>query len=203
MTDAKTAPSVSDRIQVHLAALPDGIGCRYLARERDGIDAGLLVRLGLVKPILRLVPRCAEHACPWQPRCAHWPAFEPEGSGPVAGIKYKPTPLGQLAAVDATRVASTLDDLPLATDLLVLLAAGPASIFTLHTHFLRRARLAARDGADPNLDGLDRPTLGGVLDLLVEIGRIERSKDGVSFHLIQASAASTTGSIAASASARR
>ena len=182
MTDTTTAPTgVAARIQLHLATLPDGIGCRHLARERDDVDAGLLTRLGLVKPILRHVPRCADHACPWQPRCAHWPAFEPEGSGPVAGIKYKPTPLGQLAALDPTRISSTLGDLPLATDLLALLADGPTSVFTLHTHFLRRARLATREAADPNFDGLDRPALGGVLDLLVEIGRVERSVDGVTY----------------------
>ena len=184
MTDTETAPTgVAVRIQVHLAALPDGIGCRHLARERDGVDAVLLTRLGLVKPILRNVPRCADHACPWQSHCTHWPAFEPEGSGPVAGVKYKPTPLGQLAALDAARVASALDDLPLASELLSLLADGPASIFSLHTHFLRRARLAARDGTDGNVDGLDRTTLGGVLDLLVEVGRVERTADAVTYRL--------------------
>ena len=183
MTDTQIIPSVILRIQEHLQALPEGIGCRHLARERDGVESALLVRLGLVKPLLRNVPRCADHACPWQPNCTHWPAFEPDGTGPIAGIKYKPTPLGQAAAIDPSHVAAALDDLPLATAILALLADGPISIFSLHTHFLRHARRAARDGTDPNIDGLDRIALGATLDLLVELGHIERAADGVTYQL--------------------
>ena len=176
-----TDAGVIGHIREHLGALPGGVGCRHLARERDGVEATLLVRLGLVKPVTRGAPRCADHGCPWQARCLHWPAFEPEATGSVAGVKYKPTAFGLAAADDAGRVAAAVEDLPAAREVLALLAAGPASVFALHGHFLRRARLAARGGDEADPVGLDRVALGGVLDLLVEVGRVERGEDGATY----------------------
>ena len=189
MTDGgDQAQGATESIRAHLAALPGGVGCRHLARERDAVDASLIVRLGLAKPILRNVPRCADHGCPWQPRCEHWPAFEPESPGPVSGIKYKPTPLGVLAASDASLVGAAVSELPLAAEVDALLEHGPASVFTLHTHYLRRARLAVREEIDADLAGLDRVALGGVLDLLVELGRLTLAADGVTYHRITSEA---------------
>ncbi len=187
MTEVSAATGVSARLQAHLGALPGGIGCRHLARERDGLNAELLVRLGLARPIVRGAPRCADHGCPWQPRCVHWPAFEPDAAsaGPVAGVKYKPTPAGLAAVADSSRVIDALDNLPVAGEILALLAGGPATVYALHSHFLGQARRTARTGEGDGADrgGLDRVALGGVLDLLAELGRIARGEDGVTYAL--------------------
>ena len=176
--------AVIDRMQIHLAALPGGIGCRHLVRERDGFDAGVLVDLALVKPIVSRVPRCIEHGCPWLPSCAHWRDFEPDASGAKSGVKYRPTAEGVAAATNAGLIARLVAELPAALDVLELLKGGPATIFTLNSLWLERARVAARNGENPDAAGINRVTLGAVVGMLVELEMLIRDEDGVTYRVV-------------------
>lgn len=181
MSDGGSGSATIDRWRAHLAELPGAVGCRHLARERDGVDASLLVTLGLVKPIVSRVPRCADHDCPWLPQCAHWSDFEPEASGNKAGVKYRPTPTGVVASLDASVALAAVTELPAVADVLASLAEGPATVFALHARFLKRMRDAARHGADPSGVGVSRSMLGSVLDVLVGAGLVVRTGDEVTY----------------------
>ncbi|HEV2108602.1 MAG TPA: hypothetical protein VGR16_10105 [Thermomicrobiales bacterium] len=161
---------ITTKLSAHLADLPGGIGCRHLARQRDRFNAGILVSLSLVKPIVSRVPRCVDHGCPLIPTCDHAADFEPEASGSKAGVKYRPTPDGLAAAADAALIESATVTLPAAADILNLLASGPMTIFELETR-LRAAWSAP--GKPP-----DRPELGQLIAILVGLGRV-RLDDGI------------------------
>lgn len=181
MSDDVAGSATIDRWRAHLGELPGGIGCRHLARERDGVDASLLVTLGLVKPIVSRVPRCVDHECPWLPRCAHWSDFEPDASGHKAGVKYRPTPTGLAASADASIGLAAVTALPAVADVLAWLSDGPATVFALHARFLERMRVAAQERTDPNEVAVSRSMLGAVLDVLVGAGLIARMGDQVTY----------------------
>ncbi len=152
------------KLTAHLASLPGGIGCRHLARQRDQFEAGILVSLSLVKPIMSRVPRCEEHGCPLIAGCEHVADFEPESSGNKAGVKYRPTAAGVAAtgepgAIDAAAVA-----LPAAADILAAVDRGPLTIFELD----RRLRSEWSHAGEPP----DRPELGQIVTILIGVGQI-------------------------------
>ncbi len=162
--------AITTKLSAHLADLPGGVGCRHLARQRDGFDANILVSLSLVKPIVSRVPRCEELGCPLIPTCDHAADFGPDAGGSTAGVKSRPTPDGLAAAADTALIESATVTLPAAADILNLLAGGPMTIFELETG-LRAAWSAA--GTPP-----DRPELGQLIAILVGLGHV-RLDNGV------------------------
>lgn len=158
------AGATAARLAAHLADLPGEIGCRHLARQRDHLDAGLLVSLGLVKPIMSRVPRCEEHGCPLIATCEFVPDFEPGAGGNKAGVKYRPTADGLAATTDPGVIDRATRALPAVETVLALLAGPPATIFELNT---RLRDEWAGPAALP-----DRPELGQIIDLLIELGQV-------------------------------
>jgi hypothetical protein len=159
-----SAAETTTKVVTHLASLPGGVGCRHLARQRDEFDATILVSLSLVKPIMSRVPRCEEHGCPLVAECEHVGDFEPGSSGNKAGVKYRPTPDGMAATTNPNIVTSATMALPAVSDVLTILEAGPMTVFELNTH-LRNAW--SHPGQPPN-----RPELGAVVQILVQLGRL-------------------------------
>lgn len=172
-----------ETIQQHLANLPGGVGCRHLAQDNEGISPDLLIALGLVRPIVSRVPRCADHGCPLLENCPHRVDFEPEAKGSKSGIKYRPTPEGLAATADPAIIEESILQLPAAREILALIAAGTTDRFRLHTAFISHARAAARAGDAIDLPALNRVTLTAVLDLLLEAGAIDGGPAG--FYLCQ------------------
>lgn len=169
------------RLAAHLADLPGGVGCRHLARQRDDVDTGLLVDLGLVRPIISRVPRCRDHGCPLLHDCPHAADFEPDASGNKAGVKYKATAEGLAAATDPDIIGGAVVSLPAAAEVLVGLTSGPATAFALHARFVERARDAAARGERMDVPGASRVTFGATLVLLTEVGLVRLMADGVTY----------------------
>jgi hypothetical protein len=156
--------TTSASLAAHLGSLPGEIGCRHLARQRDDFDASILVSLGLVKLIRSGVPRCEEHGCPLIDVCEHVADFEPDASGSKAGVKYRPTADGLAASADPAVIDAATRALPAVETVLALLAGGPLTIFQLNT---RLRETWSTDEAPP-----DRPELGQIVTLLVEVGQV-------------------------------
>ena len=156
--------TVAANLAAHLANLPGQVGCRHLARQRDDFEAGILVSLGLVKPITSRVPRCAEHGCPLTGTCEHAGDFEPDASGNKAGVKYRPTAAGLAASADPSLIDAATRALPSVESVLALLADEPLTVFELDTRL--RADRDAQAGVP------DRPELGHIVALLVETGKV-------------------------------
>ena len=107
------------RIVAYLVGLPGAVGCRHLARDRDGVEASLLADLGLVKPIMSRVPQCRDHSCPRSGARPWESGFLPEASGAKAGVKYRRTVDGDiLASGRVTPIEERLTSLPLVTAVL-------------------------------------------------------------------------------------
>lgn len=163
------AGNISATLAVHLSNLPGEVGCRHLARQRDAFDASILVSLGLAKPIMSRVPQCEEHGCPLITTCEYVGDFEPGASGNKAGVKYRRTADGLAASDDPGMIDAATRRLPAVETVLGLLSDGPLTIFELNT----RLRAAGETG-----DALpDRPELGQVVGLLIELGEV--GSDGV------------------------
>lgn len=166
------------RIQSHLARLPGEIGCRHLARERDDVEASLLVDLMLVKPIPTRVPTCASHNCPRCGACPWEVDFLPEASGAKAGVKYRRTADGEaVAAGMLSPISDRLAALPLAVAVLAALECGPRSVFALHWDLVERARVAIRNGVNTERVAPDRSALFSVVRLLADLGIVAVSPD--------------------------
>lgn len=163
------AEHVATTLATHLSDLPGEVGCRHLARQRDGFDASILVSLGLAKPIMSRVPRCEEHGCPSITTCEYVHDFEPGASVNKAGVKYRATADGLAASADPGVIEAATRRLPAVETVLGLLSDGPLTIFELDT------RLRAADDVADTLP--ERPELGQVVGLLIELGEV--GLDGV------------------------
>ncbi len=169
-----------ERIVAHLAALPGDVGCRHLARERDGVESSLLVDLGLVKPIVSRVPQCSDHGCPRSGACPWESDFLHEASGAKAGVKYRRTVDGDaLASGIVTPLEERLASLPLAAAVLAQLADGPRSLFAIQWHLVEAARAEVRAGKNTERVAPHRPALLGVICILSDLGIVQLSDDGI------------------------
>ncbi|MDP8908218.1 MAG: hypothetical protein M3N47_03690 [Chloroflexota bacterium] len=179
MSAALAQSPMVGRIVAHLVDLPGDVGCRHLARDRDELDASLLVDLGLVKPIMSRVPQCRDHGCPRSGACPWESDFFPEASGAKAGVKYRRTVDGDvLVSGSVTPLEERLASLPLATAVLAQLADGPRSLFAIQWRLIEGARADVRDGKNTERVAPHRPALLGVIRLLTDLGIVHLSDDG-------------------------
>ena len=173
MCDGPVAiPSPIERIRFHLANLPGDIGCRHLARDRDGFDARLIVLLGLAKPIVQKVPACVSHGCPLRGTCAFEPDFDPEASRNKSGVKYRPTPDGMVAAGNPSLIGERIVALPLAARVMTLLRTGPLSPFSLHAGLHGIGFGVGLDASGAPLEPISRPALGLIIETLAALGHV-------------------------------
>ncbi len=168
------------RIVAHLVDLPGDVGCRHLARERDELEASLLVDLGLVKPIMSRVPQCRDHGCPRSGACPWESDFLPEASGAKAGVKYRRTVDGDvLASGSVTPLEERLASLPLTTAVLAELADGPRSLFAIQWRLIEIARADVRAGKNTERVAPHRPALLSLIHLLADLGVVQLSDAGI------------------------
>ncbi len=183
VSDLTDAPMLQ-RIRGHLADLPGDIGCRHLARERDGVAAALLGDLHLVKPIMSRVPTCTAHGCPRCGACPWEADFLPDASGAKAGVKYRRTPEGEAVAAGKTAaIVEAIENLALAKAILTTLEGGPSSLFALQWGLVEEARSAVRAGRNSERVAPDRPVLIGVVRMLADLGVIALQENGTIFKL--------------------
>ena len=176
---ALEASATVRRLRDHLATLPGDFGCRYLARERDGVEASLLIDLDLVRPIATRVPTCAFHKCPRCGTCPWEELFHSEATGGKAGVKYRRTADGDAVAGGSLSViGDRIADLPLATAVIAALDNGPRSLFAVQWGLVESAREAIRAGVNTERVAPDRPALLSVLRLLADLGVVALREDG-------------------------
>ncbi|MBA2755623.1 MAG: hypothetical protein H0U40_14380 [Chloroflexia bacterium] len=160
------------RIQSHQGNLPGDIGCRHLARDRDGVDSRLIFLLSLGKPIIQKLPTCASHGCPLHGTCAFDANFDPEAAGNKSGAKYRPSPDGTVAAVEPELIGERIVALPLAAHVFASLAVGPLTPFGLHASVHRDGFAVGTDRSGDLLDPISRPVQGHIHESLAALGLV-------------------------------
>lgn len=170
------------RIQAVLAEIGDGVACRHYHEPGSDVSLDLLVRLGLIAPITRGIPACADHGCPTLGRCAFQSDFDGQKPG-RSGRKFRRTPEGAAAAADPAVldrvVRERLNDVPV----LAWLDDGARTIFDLTARALQ-ADLDRLEGEEAG-SGYSRRELGGRLRLLASLGLITIDPDGMTVRPVQ------------------
>jgi hypothetical protein len=167
---AEAAASGDEALRAVLMAVGDGIGCEHWTLPEHGLPVVLLKDLGLARPITTRIPKCADHGCRYLGACPQESVFA-EGRDGRSGRKFRLTPEGLVAASDAAVLATALDSLPLAADILAALASGEQTIFALHWALVE-PRVAALGAGEEPPPMPSRAYLRAVLTLLAEHGAI-------------------------------
>ena len=166
------------RLRAALAsALPGshsgGVGCHYWTRPTLGVPVEQLEALGLVRIIRQRVPACEEHGCALLLTCRERSVFAERGPG-IGRRKFRLTPLGSRAAVDASILAERIAEEPLARRILELLdgAARPTSWLELYWRLLEPELVELEETGQRQASPLSRPAVRFHLDLLVAAGLV-------------------------------
>jgi hypothetical protein len=162
--------AVHERIRAVLSlADSHGVGCHYWSEPEYGVPVAQLEALGLAKAINAGIPRCEFHGCHIIETCAFRINFAEARSG-RAGRKFTVSKRGLEAMLASERLATCIDDHPLAQRIRSSLSAGPLSWLELYWRVIEPDLAAIGEGGNPTIP--TRRDVRFCLDLLIAAGLV-------------------------------
>jgi hypothetical protein len=159
------------RVLAALAETGEGIGCHHYTVRRHGVDAALLVRLGVAGTIDRNPPACRTHGCPLCGECPHEALFSTKEPG-RSRTKFRLTMSGLRVLAEPAALAEAARGTYVAGRVLDLLTDGPKTAPELNTPLLHAQAAELRSSGETRTTTFTRAELRDTLALLEECGLI-------------------------------